>query len=467
VTRRSALWWLFLASGLLFLVLAALDNRLWDEGGPGIVGFELAWDNEHAQRILAEWGEDGRDAAWWSLWIDLPYLALYSVFWALAVRAARDHAARRRWEGLAALGSRLWPLALVAGMFDLLEDVSLMIVLGGAEGRGGPFLAAVFATLKFLSLAVVVGYVALVLVRRFPRVTAVGAAAVVALLLINTWVVERATEPAKPDIGRIVELPGGDIQVREDGSRNGPPVVLIHGFGASMRWFDDVVPLLPRDLRIVRIDLLGHGGSEKPRDGYSMENQADIVAQAMERLGIRRAAVVGHSMGGAVGTALVERHPEQVTQLMMIGTSPDDENLEGGLVENAAFWPVIGHANDRLVSKRLVRWVLEQGFAPKFDPPKRLAEDPFQRTTWSALNGSFDALSRYWDDTPLHERLSDEGVPVTVVLGQKERHTKRSVGLYNSIPRARTVVMQGLDHSPQIEAPERTAPLIAAVALGR
>jgi pimeloyl-ACP methyl ester carboxylesterase len=412
-------------------------------------------------------GEDGRDAARLSLWLDFPYLAVYALFWALAVRATRDFARRAGWRTLAAAGGRLWPVALAAGAFDFAENVFLLIVLGGADGRAWPLLAALFAILKFLSLGLVEAYVALVIVRRFPRVTAALAALVVVALLVNTWLVERATEPAKPDIGRILELPGGDIQVREDGQRDGPPVVLVHGYAVSMRWFDDVTPALARDLRVVRIDLLGHGGSEKPRDGYSMENQADIVAQAMERLGIPRAPIVGHSMGGIVGTALVERHPEVVSRLMMIGTPPDDESLEGGLLAHAAYFPVIGHANDTLIREELVRWTVEAGFAPEFDPPEELAKDIFGRTTWSAFNGSSDGLNDYWDDGPLHERLADENVPVTVILGQEESHQKRSVVLYNRIPGARTVVMEGLDHSPQVESPLRTAPLIAAFAHGR
>jgi pimeloyl-ACP methyl ester carboxylesterase len=350
----------------------------------------------------------------------------------------------------------------------VLENVALLLQLGGAHGSAWPALAGAFATLKFAALAVVVGAVAIRLARRF-RFAAAGIAAVVlAALALNALLAERETAPADPDIGQVVRLPAGDVQMRIEGPRGAPPVVLIHGFGASMRWWDGVVPVLARSLRVVRIDLLGHGGSEKPRRGYSIENQAELVAQAMRQSGVRRAAVVGHSMGGMVGTALAERHRPMVARVMLIGTAADGDDTGIGLLARAAFWPVVGHANDRLASERVTRWAIEQGFAPEFDAPRRLARDIFERTTWNAFKDSGEAIDRFWDEAPMHERLARAGgVPVTVLLGEEERHARDSVRLYNSIPGARTVVMQGLDHSPQVEAPDRAAPLIETFARRR
>src|SRR4051794_41436755 len=85
---------------------------------------------------------------------------------------------------------------------------------------------------------------------------------------------DRETKAASPTIGRILDLPDGDVQVREDGPKSAPPIVLLHCFACSMRWWDAVVPALARDHHVVRIDLLGHGGSEMPREGYSMPEQA-------------------------------------------------------------------------------------------------------------------------------------------------------------------------------------------------
>ncbi len=104
------------------------------------------------------------------------------------------------------------------------------------------------------------------------------------VLAANTVLVELDTEPAdEDDIGRILKLPAGDIQITDDGHPDAPPIVLVHGFQASLRWWDGVTERLSREFRVIRVDLLGHGGSEKPRNGYSMEEQGDLVAQVMEQ----------------------------------------------------------------------------------------------------------------------------------------------------------------------------------------
>jgi pimeloyl-ACP methyl ester carboxylesterase len=462
-TRSRTMAALFVAGLVLGAVLLAIDDRMWDEGGPAIVGFELAGSSENADEILREWGSDGRSAARLSLWLDFLYLAGYASFWALAVRAAGDLAARRGWKRLGQ-GRRLWPLALAAGAFDVLENVFLLVVVGGSTGVAP--VAAVFAILKFLALAVVLGYVGVVLVRRFPVVAGGLAALGMVVLLVNTYVTSRITKDARPDIGQVVRVEGGDVQVAVQGPRGAPEVVLVHGFSASMRWWDAVAPELAEKLRVVRIDLLGHGGSEKPRDGYTMEEQADLVAQVIRELRLRRPAVVGHSMGGIVGTALVERHPELVSRLMMIGTAPDDEDEGLGLIARAAFWPVVGQATDWLIDERWVRWVVEQGFAPEFDPPEYLVRDIYGRTTWSSFKGSADGLRDFWRERPLHERLRGRGVPVSVLLGGEEKHAARSERLYHSIG-ARVVVLDGLDHTPQVEDPVIAEALIERFVRGR
>ena len=65
-----------------------------------------------------------------------------------------------------------------------------------------------------------------------------------------------------------------------------------------MDWWDGMVPLLERNHRVIAVDLLGHGGSEKPGSGYTPPNQAQVVAEALERLDVSDATVVGHSLGG-------------------------------------------------------------------------------------------------------------------------------------------------------------------------
>jgi hypothetical protein len=158
MSRRRALWLLGLASVVLLGILAVLDMRMQDTGGPGIVAFELAGSSERADEILGQWGEDGRAAARQSLWLDFPYLLAYSAFLSLAVMAIRDAGRRNRWRRFAGPGTVIAALPWAAGAFDAVEDVNLLLVLGGHGGDAAPVLATGFAIAKFIGLAVVGAY---------------------------------------------------------------------------------------------------------------------------------------------------------------------------------------------------------------------------------------------------------------------------------------------------------------------
>jgi hypothetical protein len=150
----------------IFAVLAVLDLRMSDTGGPGIVGFELAGSEDRAGEILDDWGDKGTDAARASLWIDYAYIIAYSIFGVLAVAATRDLAARRGWRRMAAFGSTAVVFPAAAGAFDAIEDVGLLLALDGHGGDLAPGLALVCASLKFLLSAVSIVYLLTGLVLR-------------------------------------------------------------------------------------------------------------------------------------------------------------------------------------------------------------------------------------------------------------------------------------------------------------
>ena len=158
MTRKRALIASAVASLLIGAVLVALDRRMVDAGGPGIVGFELAGSEHRATEILAEWGDDGIDAAKASLWLDYAYIVAYGTFLVLAAAATRELAERRGWERLAAFGLPVMTFAAAAAAFDAIEDVGLLLAVNQHGGALAPRLAQVCAILKFALLAITIGY---------------------------------------------------------------------------------------------------------------------------------------------------------------------------------------------------------------------------------------------------------------------------------------------------------------------
>jgi pimeloyl-ACP methyl ester carboxylesterase len=288
-----------------------------------------------------------------------------------------------------------------------------------------------------------------------------GLVVVLALaLVVNTVVSDRDTEAAKAGVGRIIDMPDGDLQVREDGPADGQALVLLHGFACSLDWWDRMVPALARDHRVIRFDLLGHGGSEKPKKGYGMESQARLVAAALDRLRVRRAVVVGHSMGGSVATALAEEQPALVESLVILDSPSKSGDAELPFTARLGFVPVLGQAIKRVVPDSMIRNGLESAFADGFEVPDQFVED-FREMTYTSYDDSHRGSADYSDQSGLAERLADESLPLLVVFGsQDDLVDPESAQGYRRVPGARIVVLDGVGHSPHVERPAATARLI-------
>lgn len=298
----------------------------------------------------------------------------------------------------------------------------------------------------------------------------IGVVVALAVLLgLNALSVDQETKSAsvtEPG-GRILSLPGGDLEVVEHGPRTATPIVLIHCFTCAINWWDEVIPLLDRDHRVVAVDLLGHGGSEKPASGYSIPNQADLVAQALDRLGVRDAEVVGHSLGGGVVVALAQQSPELVDRVVIVDTGPTHEEGDLGFVAKLAFAPVSGQFSWRIKPDFAVKKGLEVAFAPDFDVPDAFVED-VDEMTYSAYSDSASESEDYSKEEPLDRRMKETGKPLLVLMGAEEQiiddPAARLAEYRRTVPGARTELIAGSGHSPNVEKPAQTANLILGFA---
>jgi pimeloyl-ACP methyl ester carboxylesterase len=290
-------------------------------------------------------------------------------------------------------------------------------------------------------------------------------AVLVVLVAVNAVVVSDETKSAEVNEpgGRILRLPGGEMQVVEHGPRQAPPIVLIHCFTCAINWWDGMLPRLDRDHRVIAVDLLGHGGSEKPSSGYSIEDQADLVAGALARLGVSRAEIVGHSLGGPVAIALAERSPQLVDRLVTIDSIPDSGYGDVGFIGELPFKPVIGETLWRIKPDFSIRNGLEVAFAPGFDVPDAFVED-VKRMTYSSYTGSHDAFDDYTGEEALPQRAAATGKPVLAMMGAEEQiasDPRQALAAYRAAG-ARTALIAGAGHSPNVEKPARTAALVLA-----
>jgi pimeloyl-ACP methyl ester carboxylesterase len=290
-------------------------------------------------------------------------------------------------------------------------------------------------------------------------------AALAALIVVNALIVDGQTEPAEVTEpgGKILDLPAGNVQVIDRGRHDASPIVLVHCFSCAINWWDRVIPTLEKHHRVVAIDLLGHGGSEKPGSGYEIPHQAEAVAQALERLGVSDAEVVGHSLGGAVVTALAQDSPQLVDRVVIIDTAPDHSRGSLGFIAKLAFAPVIGEALWQIKPDFAVRDGLGVAFAPGFDVPDAFVED-VKRMTFSSYDDSPTASEDFANEAPLDERMRETGKPLLVIMGAEEQiidGPAEALAEYRAdVPGVRTKLIAGSGHSPAVEKPAQTANLI-------
>src|SRR5262245_32853467 len=133
--------------------------------------------------------------------------------------------------------------------------------------------------------------------------------------------VNRQFETAK------VLLPNGiRLSYVHGGASSGAAVLLLHGITDSSFSFSRVLPLLPSDLRFVALDQRGHGNSDKPARGYTIDDFATDALLVIQALKLTHVTVIGHSMGSFVARRIAERAPDRVSRLVLIGTGFTAQN---------------------------------------------------------------------------------------------------------------------------------------------
>jgi pimeloyl-ACP methyl ester carboxylesterase len=198
-----------------------------------------------------------------------------------------------------------------------------------------------------------------------------------------------------------------------------------------------------------------------------MPDQADLVAEALRRLGVRKATVVGHSLGGTVGTALAERSPELVAGLVIVDQAPDESYGPGlPFLASLSFLPVIGDALWQVTPDLAVKDGLAVAFAPGYEVPDRFVED-FNRMTYTSYTADGEE-GDYSNSAPLDRRLARAGTRLLAIFGAEDQiyDSPEALAAYGKVPGSLTASVPGAGHSPNVERPLRTAGLVERFADG-
>ncbi|MEU7138742.1 alpha/beta hydrolase [Nocardia sp. NPDC046473] len=252
----------------------------------------------------------------------------------------------------------------------------------------------------------------------------------------------------------------GDIYVSQDGPRDAPALLLIHGTAASGRSWDPMVPLLTGSHRVIRVDLLGCGRSAGLGEtSYTVSDQARRVGTALDPLGIEHVIAVGHSSGGAVATALAEQRPDLVTAVVIIDFGPD---MGACIAPESPGGPPMNWTD---LTDEQFRRLMRSGFSADYVIPQEYV-DQFRAIDPTVFAVASQANCAYLDERSLPERLAPLGKPLLVIFGENDSRWRPSAAVeYRAVPGATVLLLPGVGHSPNLEDPPRTAaPLLAFAA---
>jgi len=255
---------------------------------------------------------------------------------------------------------------------------------------------------------------------------------------------------------RDVTASGVRVRVAESGS--GPTVLLLHGLFLDNTTWSGLRQTLATTHRVVTPDLPGFGASEKPhprRFAYSVESFAEVVADLYAGLDLGRATLVGHCLGGSVAITLAARHPELVSELVLVAPLCEAPRL--GTYGRLGLWPLVGG----VVLKQL--WN-RQVFGAFFRQQLCAPGSPVSATTIDAYYEAFDepaartsaqgALRALRDTRQLATRASGLRLPTLVAWGSHDQLAPASGGrrLARSIKDSRLELLDA-GHVPQEERP--------------
>jgi len=260
-----------------------------------------------------------------------------------------------------------------------------------------------------------------------------------------------------------VSIHGHDLAYRLEGS--GPVLLLLHGIAGSSRTWRDVIPRLTDRFTVIAPDLTGHGHSEKPVGDYSLGAFASGIRDLLEVLSIDRVTVIGQSFGGGVAMQLVYQHPERCERLVLVDSGGLGREVSWllrlmALPGSEYVMPVIFPSFVRDWGDNLFRMIDERGIrmgriTEMWSAYASLAESEnrqaFARTIKSVIDPggqTVSAMDRLYLASPM---------PALIIWGDRDDiiPVSHAYAAHQAMPGSRLVIIEGVGHFPQIEAPEQ------------
>lgn len=247
----------------------------------------------------------------------------------------------------------------------------------------------------------------------------------------------------------------GDVKLhyREDGDPRGAPVVFANSLGTDLRLWDDVVPLLPPGLRLIRYDKRGHGLSDCPQGPYGMGTLVRDAERLLDALGVRDAVFVGLSIGGLIAQGLATKRLDLIRGLVLSNTAAKIGTADSWAARIAA---VRAQGIAPIADGILERW-FAKGF--RATPAFTAWANMLIRQPVEGYIGCCAAIA----GTDFYTPTAALTLPTLVIAGSEDGSTPpdlvRETG--DLIKGSRFHLMRGVGHLPCVEKPAEYAEVLS------
>lgn len=253
--------------------------------------------------------------------------------------------------------------------------------------------------------------------------------------------------------GDMVQVGAWRLHVRDSGPKAAPPLLMLHGFGASLHTWDVWAQALSATHRVIRVDLPGHGLSEPdPANDYTDTRSLAMLRALLDQLGVARASIVGHSIGGRIAWTFAARHPERTDRLVLV--APDGFASPGFEYGRATEVPAVLGLMRYVLPKAVLRMNLE----PAYADPNSLTDDITTRYHDLMLApGARDAMFKRLQQTVLTDprpMLTTITAPTLLVWGEADAMipVANAQDYLSAVKGSRLVTFPAVGHLPQEEA---------------
>jgi pimeloyl-ACP methyl ester carboxylesterase len=265
---------------------------------------------------------------------------------------------------------------------------------------------------------------------------------------------------------KTMVLPDGETLAYIDmGNRSGPPVVLIHGYTDNARDWVPMLPYLSKRYRLILVDIRGHGQSSKPECCYGRLDFAYDIKLLLDGLGVRKADIVGHSLGSIIAQTFAEYWPERTARVVLISSTggyPPGLPKKPAQFDFAAAIRKLKEPIDPDSPFMIAWWDSPTPVDPDFIRRQRKDAAGIPLRVWLAvLDEALPADNAYADLQATLPRLK---APTLLIWGSKDPIMEEAVrqSLRKALPDAKVKIFDGLGHNPFWEDPSGVAASINA-----